>query len=165
MNRSASVTSGCANSISVNSWSGLLGVGSSWRVSFYEAIALSPEEREAFLAERCAGDETMRKEAESLLASLDQPLDWLEKPIRNAASEVVTGGNAPARKAGARFGRYEIIRPIGAGGMGRVCLARDRQLRRQVALKFLLSWADIEAQSDWASAISRARGFISILLI
>jgi hypothetical protein len=24
---------------------------------FYEAIALSPEEREAFLAERCAGDE------------------------------------------------------------------------------------------------------------
>ena len=104
---------------------------------FYEAIALSPEEREAFLAERCAGDETMRKEAESLLASLDQPLDWLEKPIRNAASEVVTGGNAPARKAGALFGRYEIIRPIGAGGMGRVCLARDTQLRRQVALKFL----------------------------
>src|SRR5215469_7002092 len=104
---------------------------------FYEAIALRPKEREAFLVERCAGDEAMRREAESLLASLDHPLDLLEKPIRNAASEVVTGRNAPARKAGALFGRYEIIRPIGAGGMGRVCLARDRQLRRQVALKFL----------------------------
>lgn len=104
---------------------------------FYEAIALSPEERQSFLAERCAGDEAMRKEAESLLVSLDQPLDLLERPIRNTASEIVTGGKAPARKAGALFGRYEIIRPIGAGGMGRVCLARDTQLRRQVALKFL----------------------------
>jgi hypothetical protein len=107
----------------------------------------------------------MREEGESRLASLDRPADSLEKPIRNAASEVVTGGNAPARKAGARFGRYEIIRPIGAVGIRRVCLARDRQLRRQVALKLLLSRADIEAQSDRASAISTARGFISILLI
>ena len=75
----------------------------------------------------------MREEGESLLASLDQPAA-LEKPIRNAASKVVTGGNAPARKAGARFGRYDIIRPIGAGGMGRVCLARDKQLRRWYTL-------------------------------
>lgn len=65
---------------------------------FYEAIALSPREREAFLVERCAGDEAMRREAESLLASLDHPLDLLEKPIRNAASEVVTGGMHPLGK-------------------------------------------------------------------
>ena len=104
---------------------------------FYEALALGPDKRETFLAERCAGDDALRKEAESLLASLDQSLDLLEKPIRDAASEVLEHWSPPVLKAGALFGRYEVIRPIGAGGMGRVHLARDSQLRRQVALKLL----------------------------
>jgi len=34
-------------------------------------------------------------------------------------------------------GRYEYIREIGAGGMGRVILARDEELRRDVAVKIL----------------------------
>jgi len=35
------------------------------------------------------------------------------------------------------FGRYEEIKELGAGGMARVVLARDRLLERRVALKLL----------------------------
>jgi serine/threonine protein kinase len=38
---------------------------------------------------------------------------------------------------GARLGPYEILSPIGAGGMGEVYRARDTKLNRDVALKIL----------------------------
>ena len=41
--------------------------------------------------------------------------------------------------AGARLGPYEIVAPIGAGGMGEVYRARDPRLNRDVAIKVLPS--------------------------
>jgi serine/threonine protein kinase len=38
---------------------------------------------------------------------------------------------------GARVGPYEVIAPIGEGGMGEVYRARDTRLNRDVALKVL----------------------------
>ena len=38
---------------------------------------------------------------------------------------------------GARIGPYEIVGPLGAGGMGEVYRARDSRLRRDIALKIL----------------------------
>ena len=39
--------------------------------------------------------------------------------------------------SGTRLGSYEIVAPLGAGGMGEVYRARDTQLKRDAALKVL----------------------------
>jgi serine/threonine protein kinase len=42
-------------------------------------------------------------------------------------------------KSGTRLGPYEIVAPLGAGGMGEVYRARDARLDRYVAIKALPS--------------------------
>src|SRR5450830_1396326 len=42
-----------------------------------------------------------------------------------------------AISAGTRLGPYEILAPIGAGGMGEVYRAKDPRLGREVAIKVL----------------------------
>ncbi len=47
---------------------------------------------------------------------------------------------------GTRLGQFEIISPLGAGGMGEVYLAEDTRLKRKVALKLLP--AELTADAD-----------------
>jgi len=48
--------------------------------------------------------------------------------------------------AGVRLGPYEVLGPIGTGGMGEVWRARDGRLGREVALKLLP--AELAADPD-----------------
>ncbi len=50
----------------------------------------------------------------------------------------LTKSGSPTAPAGDNFGRYEILRPIGEGGMGTVYLAEQREpIRRRVAIKIV----------------------------
>jgi predicted ATPase/serine/threonine protein kinase len=49
----------------------------------------------------------------------------------------MSGWERSTLSPGARFGSYEIIEPLGAGGMGEVYRAKDTRLDREVAIKTL----------------------------
>src|SRR5204862_6109088 len=84
----------------------------------------------------CQGDEALLREVTSLVASHESAANFIETPAFEVAPELLTSERAGATK-GELIGRYQIESLIGVGGMGEVYLARDEQLGRKVALKFL----------------------------
>jgi serine/threonine protein kinase len=95
--------------------------------------------REAFLREKCAGDEALRREVQDLL---DQPRSTndLVKLLGGPELALVTAaGDPPDRVSltGRQIGTYRVGTMLGAGAMGEVYRARDTKLDRDVALKVL----------------------------
>ena len=103
---------------------------------FQSVADRTADERRTFLQTACQGDEALLREVESLIDSHDSAQNFIETPAFETAPELLTSERAGAIK-GELIGRYRIESLIGAGGMGEVYLARDEQLGRKVALKFL----------------------------
>ena len=106
------------------------------REIFDSAIRRQPEERQKFVAAACGEDQSLRVEVESLLSSLDAAEVFLETPVVSKVAGVIHPKTI-LLESGTQLQHYEIVKQIGAGGMGEVFLAKDTNLNRKVALKLL----------------------------
>ena len=92
-----------------------------------EAVELPPERRATFLDSTCAGEAELRREVEELLACADPAATTFD-----AAAQHIVHPDPD------RIGPYEILEPIGEGGMAVVYRARQHHpVRRTVALKLV----------------------------
>jgi len=82
------------------------------------ALERGPAERSAYLDQVCA-EPLLRREAESLIAAHEQgDSSFMEQPAVQSN----------ALKSGTKLGPYEILAPLGVGGMGEaVCPRRRKQ--------------------------------------
>ncbi len=127
----------------------------------------SPAEREAYLAEACAGNPDVRRDVETLPRAHGDAGSFLESgPVASpedataalgaapadplaattAATDAEPASDLPARDSqlgGVIAGKYTLVESIGEGGMGSVWRARQTEpVRRFVAVKLIKAGMD-----------------------
>ncbi len=108
---------------------------------FEHCLGLPPEEREAYLREKCPDDPALVESVLRLLESHEAAGEFLEELPTQDSYEVATrlGRIAPTEeRPGDRIGPYELLELIGEGAWGTVWIARQTSVfDRQVAIKIL----------------------------
>lgn len=104
---------------------------------FLDALEREPEARDAWLARQCRDDPDTLHEVEKLLRGHAASETRLSDAIAKAAHDALTEGWTAS--TGQRIGAYEIVSPLGHGGMGSVYLAKrvDQVYKGQVAIKIV----------------------------
>jgi len=96
---------------------------------YHAALAVAPEDRTVFLERVSGGDADLLREVQSLLTAHGQAGSFIVAPALVPALSSLAVGH--------RFAHYEVLAPLGVGGMGEVYRARDGKLGRDVAIKIL----------------------------
>ena len=108
---------------------------------FEQVLDLDPNQRRAWLSNRCANDAALRSEVEALLHAHESPPGILDRRLTPSPPAYV-----PETLRDRRIGPYRVVRELGRGGMGVVYLAErvDGEFRREVAIKLLRNSPDAE---------------------
>jgi serine/threonine protein kinase len=95
------------------------------------------EERAAYLAEACAGNEPLRRRVEALLRAHAEPDAILDPPASTVDDTPIP------EQPGSRIGPYKLLQKLGEGGMGTVYMAEQEEpVKRRVALKIIKAGMD-----------------------
>jgi eukaryotic-like serine/threonine-protein kinase len=106
------------------------------REVFDAALRQELADRQNYLNEACGDDKALLTEVESLFSSLAKSDEFLETPAVAHVADIIESPKKPFAP-GTRFGPFEIVGFVGAGGMGAVYRGYDPRLRREVAIKML----------------------------
>src|SRR6202050_5701984 len=107
---------------------------------YHAALDQDESARVAFLQQSCDGEESLRREVESLLYFGMRVDNFIETPALELAAESFANQDADGRTMlGRRIGQYELVAKLGSGGMGEVYrgVRADDQFEKQVAIKLI----------------------------
>jgi eukaryotic-like serine/threonine-protein kinase len=108
------------------------------RQIFDGALERQQQDRAAFLRAVCGGDEQLRREVESLVASHEESQDFMSTPAADLNMLALDVSSASVPRV-PRVGPYQLEKRIGRGGMGSVWLASraDQEYHKKVAVKMV----------------------------
>lgn len=111
---------------------------------FGGALQLDATQQSEFLRHACAGDESLLREAEAILAASRKAVDdsFLSADLFSNTARMLAAYETQMKNK--RIGRYRIDREIGQGGMGTVYLAEREEFKQWVALKLIKRGMDTE---------------------